>query len=447
MSRGATLVYSNVRKVGQDLAARAPDYLVTVRRPLLACLTAGRLIERRAFSYSLQVPLVLGSMANRIEAAIQKQGGLRALLGAALVAGSNAWVRARRVLQGLDLRFALEPPSLLERVSAALLSLLLWPVWWLASRLVFSKAREQLGVRRAIISGGGSLPAHLDDLFESMSLPVLNGWGLTETSPVLSCRELGFGSPGGTSGHSNQASGLPWLPTGRFDWNPRLTVGEVIPGTTLRVVDPEDTSRELPPGSKGLLLARGPGVMQGYYGDPVATTGAFRLGGGWLDTGDLGMVVPRRPWHRLGGAVILSGRSKEVIVLSTGENVEPQPLEDACCSSPLVSQCMVVGQDQRHLGALVVVNQDHLETLARAQGRDGGFSPEEVEKMVYAAVDQAIRNKPGGYRPQEHISRIRIIPEPFSPENGALTRTMKLRRSVIETQLYREYVEELFNGR
>lgn len=141
-----------------------------------------------------------------------------------------------------------------------------------------------------------------------------------------------------------------------------------MPGTSLRVVDPA-TKRDLPDGQPGLVLARGPGVMRGYYKDPSATAAAFPLGEGWFDTGDLGWRAPQGvPGSKMAGMLVLTGRAKDTIVLSSGKNVEPQVVEDAICVSPLIKHAVVVGSDHRALGALVAPDAEALQALAAKQG-------------------------------------------------------------------------------
>ncbi len=146
------------------------------------------------------------------------------------------------------------------------------------------------------------------------------------------------------------------------------TAGLPIPGTELRVVDPVNKQIPLPDGTPGLLLARGPGVMGGYYKDPSATAAAFPIGDGWFDTGDVGWRVPDDNGSRMAGMIILTGRAKDTIVLSSGKNVEPQPLEDACCVSAYIKHAVVAGSDHRALGALVAPDWDALQEVGVTQG-------------------------------------------------------------------------------
>lgn len=276
-----------------------------------------------------------------------------------------------------------------------------------------AKVRTALGVHGCVISGGGSLAPHLDDFFEAMGVSVLNGWGLTETSPVLACRK-----------------NAPLA-------NVRGSIGRAIPGTELRVVDPE-TFEDVPDGRQGLLLARGPGVTPGYFRDPSATAGAFSAGDGWFSTGDLGWRAPAGvAGSRMEGCIVLTGRAKDTVVLSSGENVEPQPIEDAICCSPYVKFAILVGQGHRSLGALLVPDADALAEVAAARGV-AQLSREEVRELMKGAVDAA-----GVGRVRwERVSAFSVLEHPFSVEDGTLTRTMKPRRPAI-AEKYAAEIEEL----
>ena len=171
-------------------------------------------------------------------------------------------------------------------------------------------------------------------------------------------------------------------------------------------------------GPDGTFLVRGPQVMRGYYKEPELTAAVLDEDG-WLDTGDLGRITRN-------GDLIFVGRRKETIVLSGGENVEPEPIEQAILQSPLIHQVMIVGQDRKGLGALVVADPE------KAPDRD-----------AIAAVLRQPTGPAGGFRSFENVNRFEILPEPFSPENGYLTATLKMRRNVI-AEAMREKIEKLY---
>ena len=222
---------------------------------------------------------------------------------------------------------------------ALLTVVLLAPVYAFAQKK-FAAIRLRTGGRlRAAVSGGGALPPYVDEFFSAVGITLLEGYGLTETSPVLAART--------------------------FDRLVLGTVGLPIPGTEIRIVD--EQGRDLPQGQKGIVLARGGQVMVGYYKRPEETAKVLSPDG-WFNTGDLGRFTIR-------GELSLTGRAKETIVLLGGENIEPSPIEDALKESPYLSQIMVVGQDKKHLGALIVPNFDAVRDWLAAQGAGGGDVP------------------------------------------------------------------------
>jgi long-chain acyl-CoA synthetase len=339
-------------------------------------------------------------------ATLKKASAVRRALAMGLLAAATARTRAQRILNGVDLRYATSAAPFTELFKAWVLSRLLAPLQLLFRKLVASKVRDALGIRGIVVSGGGSLAAHLDDFYECIGLPVINGYGLTETSPVLACRSTTAPAPGG---------------------NVRGSVGRPTPGTQLRVVDPV-TYKDLPDGQQGLILARGPGVMQGYYSNEAATAAAFSAGDGWLDTGDLGWKAPENvaSSSRMAGCIVLTGRAKDTIVLSSGENVEPQPIEDAICASPYVKFAILVGQNRRGLGVLVVADEDAMAAVSEARGGDS-LTQRERQELLRQAVAGAGTGRPAW----EHVHHFVEVERPFSFEDGTLTRTMKPRRAEI----------------
>jgi long-chain acyl-CoA synthetase len=228
-----------------------------------------------------------------------------------------------------------------------------------------------------------------------------------------------------------------------------------MPETEIRIIDPE-TRKPLPQGQRGLVTVRGPQIMQGYYKNPQATAKAIDPEG-WFDTGDLGWVTPQND-------LVLTGRAKDTIVLTNGENIEPQPIEDACLRSAYVDQIMLVGQDERSLGALIVPNVDALQQWAESQNlrlrlpeqiqeqetssNSEGFrtaidlESKEIQNLFRSELNREVQNRPG-YRPDDRISTFKLILEPFSIENGMMTQTLKIRRPVV-TERYRDIINGMF---
>jgi long-chain acyl-CoA synthetase len=213
-------------------------------------------------------------------------------------------------------------------------------------------------------------------------------------------------------------------------------------------VDPE-TRQPLPPEAKGLVLIRGPQIMQGYYNKPEATAKVIDSDG-WFNSGDLG-------WVTQANDLVLTGREKDTIVLSNGENIEPQPIEDACIRSPYIDQIMLVGQDQKSLGALIVPNLDALNQWIRSQSLGLTLPPEDTALAQLSQTDlydktilglfrqelnREVKNRPG-YRPDDQIKVFSLILEPFSQNNGMMTQTLKIKRPVV-TEHYRGIIDGMF---
>lgn len=269
---------------------------------------------------------------------------------------------------------------------------------------------------QAGISGGGSLPLHIDNFFEAIGVKVQNGYGLTETSPVIAAR--------------------------RPRCNVIGSVGHPIQHTEFKVVASE-TGEVLPPGSKGILKVRGPEVMKGYYKNPSATEKAIDKEG-WLDTGDIGWIAPHHSIGRCrhsGGVVVVEGRAKATIVLSTGENVEPVELEEAAMRSSLIQHIVVVGQDKRRLGAVIVPNKEEVVKKARNLSIIDSNSSDVSKETVTSLVYKGLKAWTSGFPFQ--IGPILLIDEPFTIDNGLMTPTMKVRRDKVVAQ-YREQIDDMY---
>ncbi len=266
------------------------------------------------------------------------------------------------------------------------------------------------GRLRLCVSGGGALPPHVDERLLGIGLPLLNGYGLTETSPVVAVR----------------------LPRDR---RPR-TIGPPLQHTQIQVRSPEGAV--LPPGETGVLWIKGPQVMQGYYKNPERT--AQVLAGGWFNSGDLGHQDER-------GNFFITGRAKDTIVLASGENVEPEPLETAIKTSSLVDQAVVVGQDQKCLGAILVPMAEVLEErVPRPEWdeRDGFLHGPRVRKLFRCELDNLL-SRERGFRPCENVARFHLRLEPMTQENELLTPTLKVRRHIVQARFQRA-IAELFDG-
>jgi long-chain acyl-CoA synthetase len=402
LSQGCTQTYTNIRSLKQDLKEVKPEYMVAV-------------------------PRLWESIYEGIQKQFREQPANKQKLVQTLLNLSQKYIEARRIVQGLSWE-NLQPTSQ-QKLIAQIQTWLLAPLHALADKIVYQKVRQATGGKiQQVISGGGSLPKHIDLFFEIVGIEILVGYGLTETAPITNVR--------------------------RPEHNLRPSSGQPLPATEIKIVDLE-TMKPVPVGQKGLVLIRGPQVMQGYYRNPEATAKAIDSDG-WFNSGDLGVVTPAND-------LIITGRAKDTIVLSNGENIEPQPIEDACLRSPYIDQIVLVGQDAKYLGALIVPNVEALGVWATSQNLRLNLASHpaiestlptnpnlpaidldssQINDLFRAELNREVKNRPG-YRPDDRIAVFRSILEPFSIDNGILTQTLKIRRNVVMDR-YQHTIDEMY---
>ena len=359
------------------------------------------------------VPRVWETFYTAVVGGIEKKppvvrGPIKALLG-----GSERFTRARAALRGWRLGDGGHIRS--AGPWGGLIAALGWVVFGiphlLADALVYRKLRHALGGEvGAAVSGGGPLPAHVDEFLNRAGIPLLNGYGLTESSPVISVR--------------------------RANRNILGTIGRPVPMTEVRIVD--DDGNDVGVGARGVIQARGPQIMLGYYENPTASSTALP-GDGWLDTGDVGMLSNQ-------GDVLITGRAKDTIVLSGGENVEPEPIETALCSSPVIAEALLVGHGQKTLGVLLVPEPDAVRAaipLDKKTDYPELAANEDVRTHLKSEVGRLI-SRQRGYRNFERIGQVHVLAAPFSIDDGTLTATMKKRRHIIERK-HADLITALFD--
>ncbi len=266
-------------------------------------------------------------------------------------------------------------------------------------RLVYGKLRHVFGSElRFAVSGGGPLGERLTNFFRGIGVQVLEGYGLTETSPVLTCNRPSAWRPG--------------------------TVGQPVAGTTIRIAD------------DGEILAKGPQVFQGYWHNDTATAEVID-GDGWFHSGDIGELDDD-------GFVKITGRKKDLIVTAAGKNVAPAPLEDTLRAHALVSQAVVVGDGRPFIAALLTLDEEAAAQWA-AENAKAGLTPaqlaedEQLKAHLQAAVDEA--NK--FVSRAESIRKFAVLERDLSIEAGELTPTLKVRRANVEKG-YAEVIEAIY---
>jgi long-chain acyl-CoA synthetase len=356
------------------------------------------------------VPRIWESVRGGVYRNVREQGGVTLALFLFFTSVGGAHATLTNMMKGLIPRFR-RRSRVVEVLVAVLPFLLLYPVRALGDALVFRKIRARLGGRFvAGISGGGALPPAVDRFFQAANVLLLEGYGLTETAPVLAVRRQHGPVPG--------------------------TVGPMLPDTEVRILD--EQGNELSPGRMGLIVVRGPQIMKGYYNQEEATEQVM-LEGGWLDTGDLGMVT-----HR--GELKITGRAKDTIVLLGGENVEPLPIEQKLLESDYVDQAVVLGQDQKYLAALLVPNEDQVKKYAADNAvpyldYENLLQSPEIQELFSSEVNALVSAR-NGFKGFERIFRFALLPKPFEV-GKELSAKQEVKRHVVN-DLYRKQIVELF---
>lgn len=268
----------------------------------------------------------------------------------------------------------------------------------LAHKFVFSKILERTGGRvRFFVSGGAPLSPDIAEFFYAIGLVILEGYGLTETSPVVAVNT--------------------------FDAIKFGTVGKPIPGVEVKIAEDSE------------ILVRGPNVMKGYYKMEAETQEAFA--GGWFHTGDIGFLDEE-------GYLVITDRKKDLIVTAGGKNVAPQPIENMIKTNPYISNVVVIGDKRKFVSALVVPEFEKLEEYARFnnipfQSRKDLVNNEEIKRFILAEIDRSTPNLAS----YEKIKKIALLEREFELAEGEITPTLKVRRRIIEEK-YKDIIDSLY---
>jgi long-chain acyl-CoA synthetase len=271
----------------------------------------------------------------------------------------------------------------------------------LADRLVFKTIRERTGGRlRLFISGGAPLAREIAEFFGAVGLLILEGYGLTETSPVIAVNRPDKMKPG--------------------------SVGPPIRGVEVKIAE------------DGEILTRGPHVMKGYYNKPEATAEVIDRDR-WFHTGDIGLLDAE-------GFLVITDRKKDIIVTSGGKNIAPQPIENQLKTNPLIAEIVMIGNKRNFPSALIVPNFDNLQKWAKAQGVTFASADELVrDPRVVALYDQTVQALTKDLAQFERIKKIALLAREFTLEAGELTPTLKVKRRVVE-QKYKDVIDRLYEG-
>ena len=257
--------------------------------------------------------------------------------------------------------------------------------WAIADKLVFSKVKVATGGRlKYLVSGGAPLAREIAEFFLGMGLKMLEGYGLTETSPVLTFNRPNKNKPG--------------------------TVGPAIPGVEIKIAD------------DGEILTRGPNLMTGYFKNPEATEEV--IVDGWFHTGDIGVLDED-------GYLKITDRKKDLIVTSGGKNIAPQPMESALKLSGLIEQAVVIGDKRNFITALLVPPWETVNDWAPARGWSKDPEALVKDEGFLKAIGEEVERQLKGFAHYEKVKKFSVIPKLLSIEDGELTPSMKVKRRVV----------------
>ncbi len=270
--------------------------------------------------------------------------------------------------------------------------------WFIVDELVYSKIRAGTGGKlRIVFSGGAPLAPDLAEFFWAVDIPIYQGYGLTETSPVL---------------------------TSNYPANRVGSSGKPIRNVQIRIA------------ADGEILAKGPCVMQGYYKSPEATREVLTEDG-WFRTGDIGYVDKDN-------FLFITDRKKDLIKTAAGKFVAPQPIENALKTSPYMLNAMVVGDKRKFIAALIVPNAATVSAKAAEQGIKFTSNVEmAAHPWVRSLIEAEVKRLTANLAQYETIKRFALLPDDFTFDNGSLTFTLKLKRRVVEQQFH-DVIEQLY---
>lgn len=389
MACGASMAPSSIIHLAHDLAAIKPTSLVSV-------------------------PRVWEGLYKRVFDNVRKADEKKQRL---FYFAQNAALMYTDIIDTLLDRFAeTEEEKPLDRIQRKLLAVALlipYAVLNVVAQLILKRVRETLGGRiRFAISGAGAIPEHVATFFRAVGIPILDGYGMTETTGVAAIGEL--------------------------PWPKRGAVGKPLPGVQIQIRD--ETGRVITrPGVKGVLWHKGPHVMKGYYKAPDKTAEVMK--DGWLNSGDVFV------WT-LSGEVKFAGRAKDTIVLAGGENVEPGPIEMKLQESEYIAHCMVIGQDRKTLGALIVPNFDRVAEHFQGQGKTvptdrAHWNEDRDIKRFFTEIVKEKVSAQHGFKAFERLSGFSLLPRDFE-KGREMTETMKVKRNVV-IELYAREVDAVYS--
>ena len=357
------------------------------------------------------VPRLWEALASGVHKAMKKTGGIKFKLFNFFVNVGNSYNNCKNLVCGYVTQIK-RRSRVLDFIVGIIPMLLLWPLYKLGNALVFKKIQAKFGGRLKIaISGGGSLQRTTENFYHSVGLNLLEGYGLTETAPVISFRHYKTPRPG--------CVGLIF---------PTFQVKIVKEEHGVIVTDANGKPVEVGPGQKGLILAKGSQVMKGYYKRPDLTEKVIDKDG-FFNTGDIGLMTFDKE-------IKITGRAKDTIVLLDGENIEPAVIESELCTSPFIESAIVLGQDQKFLASLIVPAKDAVIQYAQENGLDFSdyeklLQTEQIKDLLYKEVNTK-DSTANGFRICERIAKIALLPNSFKVGEELSAKQEMMRFKIVE---------------
>lgn len=362
------------------------------------------------------VPRLWESLAHGVEHSMKKTGGSKYRIYRFFMNVGKKYSFFKECVTGRICRYIMRP-RILDFIWGFFPFIGLWVLHAAGEILVYRKIRAKFGGRIvAALSGGGALQSDVDDFYKAIGFKLLEGYGITEAGPVLSVRNCKRPRAGG--------------------------VGEVYPAAEIKIVKEKNgvpvSDEPLSPGHAGLIFARGDQIMKGYYNQKELTDKVLTEDG-WLNTGDLGMLS-------FDNEIKITGRAKDTIVMLDGENIEPLGIEKTICTSPFIESAVVVGQDRKALGALIVPLRR--EILEYASENEISYTTYEdllettgIITLIRDETDRLV-SLANGFKNCERISHFRLLPDSFR-QGEELSAKGEIKRYRIN-ELYAEQIESMY---
>ncbi len=351
------------------------------------------------------VPRIWQAVNKTIESKIRKTKGFKKSLSLVFIKSATKWKAGYNKVHKLLPKYKNNPFGFIEVISGLLTMMIYYPLYKLGNIIMFKKVRSLFGDNLiAGVCGGGSMPKGVDAFFNAIGITLLDGYGMSETSPIISVRNLK---------------------------KPIIGTMQVLEGTSIKVVD--ENNNKVKVGEKGVLKVKGPQVMKGYYNNEKATNAIIDKDG-FLNTGDLVIKT-------LNNDISIVGRAKDTIVLAGGENLEPVPIEGKLSELDFIDNVIVIGQDRKYLSALIVPNSDTIKEYVTQLSDKYKDDKEAIYKFLKEKIDEKINIKLG-FKSHELINKFAILEKPFEV-GKELSAKQELKRNKIE-EYYKKIIDSLY---